>query len=128
MLPVEVTRCLEALRPALLVVLTTHPEVREVVQEEPEGSLAVLGVLEGIEDVRVPDLVDLLGGDDGLIGVHRDQLEEPTVLHDRPLRFGDAHAFDVRFRVNQLEGDRTEVQLVDATEPFLGIDCQCVGH
>lgn len=62
------------------ILRTTHSEVREMVQEVAEGVLAVRGVLLRIEDVGVPELIDLLDGDDGSVGILDVQDEETAIL------------------------------------------------
>lgn len=105
---VQRSRLLELLLKVGGVVLVAHPEVREVVEEEAEDGLAVLLVLEGVQDVRVPELVELPRGDDDHARVEGVQQQEAAIHHlelfDRLL----VHAFRL-----ELRHDRLEVQTVD---------------
>lgn len=107
------------LAPHNLVLGTTQPQVGEVVEEEAEDGVAVLGVLARVEDVRVPHRVDVLGRDDRVVRVQHDQLEELTVQRDAPVRLLDGEAGLTRLRVDQLVRDRLEVELVDEAELVL---------
>lgn len=72
----------ELLRAALhLLRAADSLQVRMVVDEPSENALAVRGVLLRVEDVRVPDLVEVGGpGDDDLVGVLPDEIEEAEVV------------------------------------------------
>jgi hypothetical protein len=70
------------------VVFAAQPEVREVVKETTENGVAVLGVLHGVKDVTMPELIDLLGRYNGNPAVLKVQLQEPTVLDVNGFRLG----------------------------------------
>lgn len=95
------------------VLRTTRPQVGEVVEHEAEDVGAVLDVLGRVEDVGVPDRVELLGGDDRLVRVHRRQLEEAAVLGDETVRLVDGHADLPEVGVDQLVRDGLEIELID---------------
>lgn len=119
----ELVRFARLLTPACFVLFATQPEVREVVQEEAEDLVAVLGVLGRVEDVGVPHRVDVLGGDDGLVRVHQVEDQEPAVERDPAICFLQGHPLLARLGRRQLVGDRLEVDLLDASLCF----CQCDG-
>lgn len=116
---VEITGDL-ALRPQLRLVLgPTSPQVGEVVEDEAEDVVAVLDVLGRVEDVRVPDRIELLGRDDRLVRVHRRQLEEAAVLDDEAVSLFDGHPRNAQVRVDELVRDGLEVELIDHAQLVL---------
>src|SRR6266700_4145671 len=66
------------------VFLSAHPEIGEVMQEVAEHILAVLGVLHGVEDMAVPELVHVLARRDRFFGV-LDGQRQKTPVRDRHL-------------------------------------------
>lgn len=106
----------EAVLPVGHVLLSTQPQVGEVVEHEAEDSFTVGRVLRGVEDVVVPHRVDVLRRHDALARVHHAQLQESTVLDDELVGLLDGHARLTRLRVNELERDRLEIELVDEEE------------
>ncbi len=69
--PVKFERALVGVVQVRSVVLVTHPEVRKVVVEEAEHTLAVVAVGASIQDVCVADGVDDLARDDRVVGPRR---------------------------------------------------------
>ncbi len=61
------------------VVLTSQTEVRKVVQKPAKDFLAVPVILPCIKDVRVPELVNGVAGDDFLLRVKKIELEEHLI-------------------------------------------------
>jgi len=101
------------------VLLATHAEIRKVVQEVAEDLVAILGILPGVQDVRMPELVDQLGGDDYPDAESR-QLEKLPVL--RLDDIGEtARPPDTLVRIHQLALDGIEVEGLDLV-PDLGLD------
>lgn len=111
----------------LEVLGTALAQVREVVQREAEDGLAVLLVLERIQDVGVPHLVDVLRRHDATLGVHHAQLQELTVLADQHVSFADGHDRLTRLGVDELERNRLEIELVDLLDLNL-VDQQHLGQ
>ncbi len=62
------------------ILLTTHAEVRKVVQEEADNSLTILGISMSVENVLVPDLVDQVAGHYFGGRVHQLKSQETPVL------------------------------------------------
>lgn len=93
------------------IVLTTHPEVGEVVDEEAEQILAILAVLSGIQDVGMPHLVGHGGGYDHLLTGDRQEQEASVVFHQM-LRLLQGPPFTLFF-VHELDHDRLEIELPD---------------
>lgn len=67
-----------------MIFFPTHSEVREVMEEEAENGLAVLSILGCVEDVLMPEEIDLAVGNDISIGIDPLQDEKIFVL---PLYF-----------------------------------------
>ena len=57
------------------VVFAAQSGVREVVHETPERGVAIFGVLSRVEDVHVPEAIDVAVGREIERGVLRDQDE-----------------------------------------------------
>lgn len=125
-LPVETLSGLPLLVEDDAVLGTPQAEVREVVQHVAEDPLAVLLVLRRVEDVGVPHRVDLLRGNDAVVRVHGAELQEVAVLGDELVGLLDGHADDVEVRVDQLEGDRLQIERVDRGQ--LLVDGQVGSH
>src|SRR6266705_1690748 len=99
------------------VFLSAHPEIGEVMQEVAEHILAVLGVLHGVEDMAVPELVHVLARRDRFFGVLDGQRQKTPVrdLHLIDVFAGPALAL---FGVHQLEFDRFEVEGLNRRNDF----------
>lgn len=77
-------------------------------EDEAEDGLAVLQVLRGVEDVVVPELVELLGRHHDHVGVEGVEQEEPAVHDLQPLDGLLVHAL-----VLKLRHDRRQVESFD---------------
>lgn len=112
----------------------THAEVREVIQESTKQRLAVGGIRSGVEDVRVPELINGPGGADFLRRIANVQRQEHSVeafgvVTDirHPRVFFDELPLDHRKveRGNPLEGN---LQLrVSLDEPLCFVESQNLG-
>lgn len=89
-----------------------------MVNEEPEDPLAVLGVLSRVEDVLVPELVDLRRADDGLSGVLGHEDQKPLVFDLHEVGLLARPALTLPF-VHQLDLDGIEVECFDACQGIL---------
>jgi hypothetical protein len=116
---VQITSDLTLRMQLRLILRATGPQVGEVVEHEAEDVGAVLDVLGRVEDVSVPDRIELLGGNDRLIRVYRRQLEESAVLGDEAICFVDGHASLTEVRVDELVRDGLEVEHIDHAELVL---------
>lgn len=123
----QLTGLRELVLQQLEVLGATLAQVREVVQEEAEDGLAVLLVLHRVQDVGVPRLVDLLRRHDRTLGVHHAQLQELAVETDDLVGLLHGHGRLSRLGMNELEGDRLEVELIDTPELLL-LGHQLCGH
>jgi hypothetical protein len=95
----------------LRILWSAKTEIREVVQEKPEVELAITRILDSIEDVGMPERIDLFRGDDRPHGfrhpILEDEGEEPLVFNLDPV-----YPFDSPlFFVDQLELDGLEVEI-----------------
>ncbi|MBI3337122.1 MAG: hypothetical protein HY005_00660 [Candidatus Staskawiczbacteria bacterium] len=70
---------LERVSQILRILLITQPEVRKVMQVATEDLLAVSDVGTSVQDVRMPDGIDLVRGHDVFVGVDRAESKETFV-------------------------------------------------
>ncbi len=99
----------------LPLVLITAVDLRNhgrVMEEPPEYRLTVSGVLQREDDVRVPDVVHLHGGDDVFPWPSRLQIEELPVPVDRHLDLL-IRRFETVIGVPELPGNAIKVERVD---------------
>lgn len=103
---------------------TTQTQIREVVKKEAEAVGTVGLVLHGVEDVRVPELVDLSRRHDRLhplVGhVFEVERKKPLVLDLDPVGIGDGPPWPILV-VDEFELDRFEIKVLNMTESFIKI-------
>lgn len=75
----QIPRLFARIKKILPILVATHTEVREVVQEVAKYDLTVLGILLRIEDVVVPERVNVLGRHDRATRVQGVEVQEPLV-------------------------------------------------
>lgn len=94
------------------ILLATHSDVGEMVQEEAKNPFAVLGILPSIEDMLMPKGIDIPRWDDRTVEVCGGEEQEAFIQH--------FHAFDLLARpalafgrVHEFELDAAEVEFVE---------------
>jgi len=113
--PKQSPRFLACIQEVLPILVAAHAEVREVVQEVTERDLAILGVLLRVEDVIVPERVNVLSRHDRKVRIDAVEVQKSLVpdLHlTRPLE-GPSLAL---VRIHKLDHDGFQVELLNLSE------------
>lgn len=121
-LTIVLTSRLEVLLELLGVLRTTQAEVRKVMKIEAEAVLAVTHVLCGVENVRMPELVNLFRRNDRFQAsaqqIPKHEFQESLVVALNPVDTINSPALAIAV-VHQLELDRFKIKFLNTKNSLL---------